>query len=369
MRSLLTALLMLGSTCAIAADNLVLVTIDGVRWQEVYRGLDNSLITEENTQNRSQLLADFDAPSAEQKRQKLMPFIWGTLAKRGTLLGNRDLGSHMQVANPWYFSYPGYNEIITGQVDEGINSNNKIANPHISFIEWLNNQDKSKGSNAAFASWDVFPYIFNEPRSKLHVNAGFMPEKTRDSDTQLLNTLQEQIPSPWESVRLDAFTYHFAKNYIQSQQPNVLFLGLGEPDDFAHNGNYEQYIRGIHRSDKLIADLWNTLQAMPQYRDNTVMLITTDHGRGSHLADWQHHSSKRAIEKKYPAMLEQFPKGIEGSEHTWFAAIGPNIAANGEYKASDNTNAQIAATALMLLGKEPSQYSDKVAPAINEVLK
>ena len=81
----------------------------------------------------------------------------------------------MSVSNPWYFSYPGYNEILTGEVDESINSNDKVFNPNKTILERLNAQPEFKNSTALFGSWDVFPYIVNTQRSKVQVNAGFMP--------------------------------------------------------------------------------------------------------------------------------------------------------------------------------------------------
>jgi hypothetical protein len=33
-------------------------------------------------------------------------------------------------------------------------------------------------------------------------------------EVKLLNQLQQEIPSPWHNVRLDSFTYRFAKDYL-----------------------------------------------------------------------------------------------------------------------------------------------------------
>jgi hypothetical protein len=38
--------------------------------------------------------------------------------------------------------------------------------------------------------------------------------------------------------------------------------------------------------------LWNTLQAMPEYKDQTTLLITTDHGRGSGREEWKEKFSE-----------------------------------------------------------------------------
>ncbi|TMO92652.1 phosphoglyceromutase, partial [Pseudoalteromonas sp. S3178] len=73
--------------------------------------------------------------------------------KQGVIIGDRAKGSTMSVSNPWYFSYPGYNEILTGEVDENINSNDKVFNPNKTILERLNAQPEFKNSTALFGSW------------------------------------------------------------------------------------------------------------------------------------------------------------------------------------------------------------------------
>lgn len=359
------------SVSATTPKNLILVTIDGVRWQEVFNGADAALLDSDFSKHKETLKAAYWRDSAEARRQALMPFFWETLASQGSYMGDRNQGSKMRVANPWYFSYPGYSEMVTGVVDEQIDSNDKLPNPQRSFLEYLKAQPGYQATPAVFASWDVFPAIFNRERSGLYINAGFetAEEKPVPALIQFLGQLQAQIPSPWESVRLDAFTYHYAKDYLLRQKPRVMMLALGEPDDFAHDGNYDEYLHGIHRADRLIADLWATLQSTPGYKDNTVMMVTTDHGRGQTVADWQHHSSRQALAEKSPDALVHFPEGIVGSEQIWLAAIGPGIKAQGLLRPEkEPTQAQIAATALTLLGEDPNQFNPKAATPIKELM-
>lgn len=356
---------------ALAASNLVVVTIDGLRWQEVFRGIDPAMLdSNEFTHNKADLEQRFPGTSNAQKRAALMPFFWQTLAKQGVVIGNRDIGSTMSVANPWYFSYPGYSEIFTGVADPALNSNQKVPNPNVSFVEYLNNKPAFGKKLAVFAGWDVFPAIFNVQRSKLYVNAGFMPARPPLTDeTRLLNTLQQEIPSPWETVRLDAFTYRFAKDYLLQHQPRVLVIAFGETDDFAHDGEYDQYIKAAHRTDQFIADLWHTLQSLPQYKNNTNMLITTDHGRGSVPAQWPHHASKRSLGGYMQKLANDFPEGIEGSQHIWLAAIGPDVPGKGQVATKgERYQQQIAATALHLLGINPINFNPEAASALQEVL-
>lgn len=352
--------------------NLILVTIDGLRWQELFSGADKTLLENKKaTREKRHIKEKFWHDDELKRRQLLMPFFWQTIAKEGTIIGNRKIGSNMSVANKWQFSYPGYSEIFTGVVDHSLNSNAKKANPQVSFLEWLNNKELYEHKLAAFGSWDVFPYILNTQRSKLHVNAGFMPAKgySLSFEAKLLNQLQQEIPTPWHNVRLDSFTYRYAKDYLLKVKPKVMIISLGETDDFAHDGHYDSYLTSAHQTDKFIADLWNTLQTTPEYKDNTVLMVTTDHGRGSTIDDWRYHASALSIQS-YMKSLKNFPNGIVGSEHVWLAAIGPNIKAQGEVKTKREVKStQIAATVLTLLNESPKAFNAEIGPIIEEIFK
>ncbi|MDC9515043.1 alkaline phosphatase family protein [Pseudoalteromonas sp. CST5] len=365
------SIIVLISNTASAAQNVVLVTLDGVRWQEVFSGADKNLINNADfVKNPTQLNKQFGAPTANERQQLLMPFLTQHVAKKGVIVGDRAKGSNMSVSNPWYFSYPGYNEILTGEVDEKINSNNKVLNANKTILERLDERADFKGKTALFGSWDVFPYIVNTQRSNVYVNAGFMPiENDLFADAKLLNALQNEIPSPWENVRLDSFTYRFAKAYMLAKTPRLLVTSLGETDDFAHDGHYDQYLKSARQSDAFLKDLWNTIQTTPGYKNNTTLIVTTDHGRGGSASDWQHHSSKRALAEQHLAG-NKFPEGIVGSEHIWLAAIGPAIKGHGLIKTQNELKqAQVAATVLSALGINPKHLNSNMAPPISEILK
>jgi len=372
LKIVLSCLLLITCFSSYAVKNVIIVTLDGFRWQEVFHGADLKIIESKKfVENSAELKKQFWADSQQQRRELIMPFLWQTIVKKGVLIGNRDIGSNMSVSNEWYFSYPGYSEIFTGIADNRINSNEKKLNSNVTFLEWLNNQPKYGHKLAAFGSWDVFPYIFNRPRSHLYINAGFEPASgyKLSSSIKLLNQLQTEIPSPWENVRLDSFTYRFAKDYLLKKKPRVMSISLGETDDFAHDGHYDQYLRSARRSDQFIGDLWQTIQHTAGYKNNTVLVITTDHGRGSSIADWQHHASALAV-KTYMKNLTTFPNGIVGSNHIWFAAIGPGIANKGQLKTSiELKQNQIAATVLTLLGENPHAFNPKAGKAITEILQ
>lgn len=359
-----------------AVDNVVLVTLDGLRWQEVFRGLDARLLADENyTSTKETLEEKFASTPSKSSAERLLPFLHGVVFQQGSVLGNRDAGSCARVTNPWYFSYPGYNEILTGSVDKGIDSNASIPNPNVTMLEWLQTREGFQNRVAVFGSWDVFPFIYNTQRSGVPVNVG--PRGAPDNSfEEVLNQLHQDIPSPWPTVRLDAFTHHYALSYLRNHQPRVLHIAYGETDDFAHDGDYDQYIMAANRTDRFIRELWELLQSEPHYRDNTVLFITVDHGRGEEpLETWEHHASKESL-TGYMQSLAEYEEGIVGSDAIWMAALGPGIT-SGAGVAPDVTESatgscvganQIAATLLTLLGQDYLSFNPHAGAPLTEML-
>ena len=313
----------------ISDQKVVLITLDGLRWQELFTGADPLIIKNENFVKHPDDLYDWAWENKlEKRRSLLMPFVWNEIVKIGQIFGNRNQGSKVNLTNKLLFSYPGYNEILTGKAnDRSINSNDKIPNPNETVLEqYAKNYNPIKV--AAFASWDVFDYIINEERSKVYTNCGFEPSSDfpLNSDEKLLNQLQKQIPSPWGTVRLDGFTHQFAKAYINKHKPNLIFISYGETDDFAHDGDYESYLKSTKNTDALIKDLWEFYQGNSYYKDKTTFIITTDHGRGTNPIDsWKSHG-----------------KEVTGSDETWLIIFGKGVKARGEVGNNQTYNNQIA---------------------------
>src|SRR6478672_7807003 len=152
--------------------NVLVVTMDGMRWQEVFGGLQSTLVTKDEggVSEAAPVSARFDAGTAEQRRQKLMPFFWDVIAQQGQVFGDPSHQSVAHVTNGLWFSYPGYNELLTGAPDPRINSNDRVENPNTSVLEWLNQRPAYAGKVAAFASWELLPWILNQKRSGIPCN-------------------------------------------------------------------------------------------------------------------------------------------------------------------------------------------------------
>ena len=316
-------------------ENLVILTMDGMRWQEVFGGIDSSLMNNAAyTKDGDGLKSRFWSDEPQERRKKLFPFFWSTIAQHGQLYGNRKIGNLVNVANRYQFSYPGYNEIFTGYPDEAVNSNDKIWNKNPNVLEFINRQKGFTGKVAVFSSWDVFPYILNRERSGIYINADTDTLNFKNASLQLINQEQALSSRPL-GLRTDLLTYFAGKEYLEAYGPRVLYIAWDETDDFAHLGLYDQYINSAHAEDGMIRDLWNSLQSLPQYKDKTTLIVTCDHGRGDKVKDeWKDHGSN-----------------IGDSGGIWLAVIGPDTPPAGEVTTQTQLyQKQWASTMAALLG-------------------
>ena len=164
-------------------ENIILITLDGMRWQEVFNGGDSSFMRQQKYLKDGKIKEKFWRDDLNERRKALLPFFWNTLATKGQLYGNRALGCKVNVSNNQWFSYPGYSEILTGQADnERIHSNDKFYNPNTNVLEFINSQKAFRGKVAAFSSWDVFPYIINDKRSGVMVSGGLVEAQGQQSN-------------------------------------------------------------------------------------------------------------------------------------------------------------------------------------------
>ena len=360
--SLSTVVLLLAGAPAHAQSaprtrNVVLIVSDGLRWQEVFTGADPTLLNEANGGiwgKEADLRRDFWRDDPAERRRALFPFLWNTVAVRGQIFGNQALGSVARVTNGLAFSYPGYNEMLTGHPDARIDSNEFGPNPNISVLEWLNTLPELHGKVSVFATWAVFKDILNVSRSHLPLQVGWdLPYHGELSERQaLLNRLYQTTTRLDDEDVYNAFLQVPLLDSFATHQPHVLFVGYGETDNWAHSGRYDLVLHSAHLFDRFVKELWEHLQALPAYRDQTTFIITTDHGRGSGPTEWKEHG----VEQK-------------GSENIWIAVMGPDTAPLGERSHTAEVHqAQIAATVAALVGQDYRKAVPAAAPPISAVL-
>ena len=341
-------------------ENVVLITLDGARTQEIFGGVDLEIVRDKTRRGKvedSPLYKKYWADTPQQRREKLMPFFWGTLMKEhGSIAGNRTLGSAVMTTNKMWFSYPGYSEILTGQAhDDVIHSNDKNRNPYPTMLEFLKRKLKLSSQQVAlFGSWDTFNWIGEHEAGAITINAGHEPYELSasvDPEIKVLSKLQHEKLGPWDSVRLDYFTFRFALAHIKAYQPRVLHIAFGETDDYAHDGDYTNVLSALERNDRQLKELWEYLQSSPRYKDKTSIIITVDHGRGNTPKDWTDHGEK-----------------VPEAQYIWTAIISPDVPLRGEWKNTETIyQNQIAATLSRFLKVDYSENNPQAGKPIERL--
>lgn len=115
-------------------------------------------------------------------------------------------------------------------------------------------------------------------------------------------------------VSPDELSVYIARQLMRQLSPSLLWITLHDID-IAHSGTFSLYLDGIKRSDRLCAELWQTIQNDPEYANRTTMFILPDFGRDSDIDSggngFQHHRT-----------------GDPVSRTTWMIALGPDVKHN-----------------------------------------
>ena len=343
-------MLLAGHSFADDARFVVLVTLDGLRGEEVFGGADRRLMVKENgVEKPEELQTQYWREDRIARREILLPFLWQQVRDgQAWIAGDVEEDSLVQVTNGLYFSYPGYNEILSGVADPAVNSNDKKYNENVTVLEWLHRQPGFENRVAAYTSWDVFPFIIHDRRSGIPVNAGWEPLQVGNPHRlQGLNFVAAQLFRQFEGVRYDAFTASGAIEELKTNHPRVLYVSLGETEDWAHAGRYDRYLLTAQQNDYFIQQLWNATQAINEYRDKTLFLITTDHGRGDGREGWKNHGVN-----------------LPGSERIWLAAFGNGLQGHGIDRGGRYEQAQVAATVAAYLGFDFQTFRPEIKPPL-----
>jgi hypothetical protein len=317
--------------------NVILVTADGLRWQEVFRGIDPILAREKSAgmEKADDRRKKYARSTDREQREALMPFFWTKLAPRAAVF------SDVKITNRFRVSYPGYSEILTGHSsDDAIHGNDPIRNPNETVLEFLKRELKLPREQVAlFASWETFRQIGEHTEGSITLNAGYQAlENARTPRLQQLSDLQFHVLSPWDEARHDYITGAMALDYMRAVKPRVLYVAFDETDDWAHDHRYDRVLDSIAEFDGFLQRLWNSIESIKEYRGRTTLIVTSDHGRGSTIADWSDHG-----------------RSVDGADKIWLAVTGPDTLASESAERVEQRD--IAPTIIRLMGLDPAHYS------------
>lgn len=319
--------------------NIIVVTLDGLRWQEVFNGCDPELLPSDRTHIDPSKFESFSSTSSIERREKLMPFFWKTVGTQGQIYGNRKYGNYVNCSNPYWFSYPGYSEMLVGYVDRSVRSNKAIDNRNISVLEFINSSKGFENKVGAFATWEVMANIACKSLPRQNVITGKECTASESALAKELVATTDVLAFHPNDVRHDAVTFTRAFEFLKRERPRALLISFDETDEHAHGGRYGEYLKAAHNTDKMIELLWRWVQSTEGYEDETTLIITTDHGRG--------HNNKRSWKGHGRLSF--------GSGQIWMAVIGPDTDALGEMKNKDQYwQKQFARTAAAFLSLDYS---------------
>ncbi len=335
--------------------NVILITLDGARTQEIFGGLDQEIFasTDKNFQ-KTGTYKRFWAETPKNRREKLMPFFWKTLlVSQGSIAGNRELRSSVQTTNQLFFSYPGYSEMLTGEAhDDVIKSNSHPQNPYPSVLDFLQKKLKlNKDQVADFSSWDAFERISTNNPGSFLINAGFMPYESSDREIAALSRAQSATLPAWNGARFDYYTFRFALSHMRQHHPRVIHIGFDETDDWAHEKNYERVLQTLNMTDRFLKEIWDLVQNDPAYKGKTAIIITTDHGRGKTANDWHDHGAD-----------------VAEAQNIWMAFFSPGVKLRGEWKEAQTIYLnQVPATLCRYLNLDYSEQNPKAGKPIEQL--
>jgi hypothetical protein len=309
-----------------AESAVVLVVLDGVRWQEVFYGADRSLARVHGLN-----------PLAWVNPRDLMPNIHRLVQTQGVAIGAPGHGAQISASGPQFISLPGYLEIFAGKPDLVCDRNDCARPPARTIADQV--RDASGPDDVALvASWPNIARAASADVSGFVVTAGrTLVERAAvlQADPALARLLEHGAAAPaWPGegqYRPDGFTAKIALRYLETNRPRFLFVGLGDADEYGHRDDYAAYLEAVHQADTFVGDLVEVLGRMGARGRHTTVIVTADHGRAY---DFKDHGP-------------QFPE----SGRVWLTAFGADLKAQGLAVAAHRyTLSDVAPTVRSLLG-------------------
>ena len=283
------------STLAFPRDGrVVLVTIDGARWQDVFEGSNPEFS---------------GAPSIPP--EQLMPRTLALVASRGVALGaTREGCAKVHTAGASNVSLPGYLEIFTGHASHCLD--NSCSQVEVSVLDEAVRAGVS--GVASIGGWEELSKAVSGGNAGVFVSVGRswpddVPAVDHLGDLVAAGNAADAYPGHAE-YRPDAATAAIALEYLRVAKPALFHIGLGDTDEYGHRGDYPSYLDALRRADALVGAVADVLATMGDDGEKTTVIVTPDHGRNADFRDHGafHPESARTFLIAFGSRL--VPRGI-----------------------------------------------------------
>ncbi|HEX6766106.1 MAG TPA: alkaline phosphatase family protein [Polyangiaceae bacterium] len=301
---------------------VVLLAVDGVRWQDVFRGVDPDLAEAQRLEAGDRLRAE-----------ALMPNLHGLAESGGMLVGAPDSGTGVFASGPELVSLPGYTEILSGRRIHGCRDNacGAITRPTLA-DELASFPGIRPEEVAVVTSWPDIGRIAAQRPDRIAMTTGKNGGPTRAlfrKDPVAAALLDEGARASSEpgagDFRPDEHTARIALRYLEQAHPRFLFVSLGEPDEYAHRGDYAGYLRALRHADLAIGQISRVLDERAREGARTLLFVTADHGRASDFKNHgrEHPESARVWLFAWGTEVSTKHLGVFGTRH--LADLAPTL--------------------------------------------
>ena len=284
------------------ASPVILVVLDGVRWQEVFSGVDP-------------VLAATHRAGPVVSARTLLPSLYAALDTRGAAVGAPGHGV-IAASGPNFVSLPGYTEIFGGRSPADVSGQRVRRRERAdhrgrrarSSRERLGRRgDRFVGAHRTRRDADA---VAHRPLRGAAGRHGSAVSGGDPSTREVLDRGARADPRPGhDAFRPDRYTAELALRYLEARRPAFLFVGLGEPDEYAHEDDYRGYLASLRAADDFFGRLFAALDGMGERGRRSLVLVTADHGRAR---DYRDHGA-----------------GLPESARVWLLALGGPVRARG----------------------------------------
>jgi hypothetical protein len=261
---------------------VVLLAVDGVRWQEVFDGVDPELADAHGLKEGERLGAE-----------TLMPNLHALADDGGVLFGAPGSTGAIFASGPELVSLPGYAEILTGRRASGCRDNGCGQTTKATLADEIRSAPGARATDVAVVtSWPDIGRVAAQRPDRIAMSTGRSGGLTREllrSDPVARALADEaaraQAAPGVGDFRPDRYTARIAVRYLETERPRFLFVALGEPDEYAHKGDYRGYLRAVRHADLVVGEIARLLDERAREGARTVLIVTADHGRASDFAN------------------------------------------------------------------------------------